>query len=111
MDNKKCIEIYTPNNILLFKVFFVENQIPMNNNGNGNGSSTENSTKKKNREDFITDPQIRMLFRLMAFEGFEGDKATERLKSVFKVDVIKEISKYNASKKIEQLLEEQKEVN
>jgi hypothetical protein len=56
----------------------------------------------------MTDAQKRYLFRLMADKGIEGDRAHQRLRELFQVDSLKEVSKLEASKMIERLLEEGK---
>ena len=56
----------------------------------------------------MTDAQKRYLFRLLAGQGFEEDKAHERLKELLHVDSLKEVTKSEASKMIERLLEESK---
>jgi hypothetical protein len=56
----------------------------------------------------MTDAQKRYLFRLLADQGIEGDKAHERLKELFQVDSLKEVTKLEASKMIERLIEEAK---
>lgn len=66
-----------------------------NGNGNGNGES-------------MTFPQKKFLFRLLAGQGIEGDKAQERLKDLFKVEHLKEVGKMEASRMIERLLKESK---
>jgi hypothetical protein len=55
----------------------------------------------------MSEAQRRYLFRILADQGIEGDAAFERLKSLFDVSVLKEVSKRDASKMIERLLEEQ----
>jgi hypothetical protein len=72
-------------------------------NGNGrNGSTSDNGSG-------MTYPQKRLLFRLMAQEGFEGDAARDELLKLFEVDTLKEVSKQEASRMIERLLKEAKE--
>lgn len=66
-----------------------------NGNGNGHGES-------------MTFPQKKFLFRLLAGQGIEGDKAQERLKDLFKVEHLKEVGKMEASRMIERLLKETK---
>jgi len=53
----------------------------------------------------MTDAQKRYLFRIMAEQGMEGDKAHEHLKALFGVDSLQEVSKAEASRMIEHLLE------
>lgn len=64
------------------------------------GSSKENPP--------MTDAQKRYLFRIMAEKGFENDQAYSKLKELFQVDSLREVTKLEASKMIERLLEEAK---
>ena len=54
----------------------------------------------------ITDAQKRYLFRILAEQGLEADKARQHLKDLFGVDSLQEVSKLEASRMIENLLEE-----
>jgi hypothetical protein len=74
-----------------------------NKGGNGNGNSRQNGNG-----DSMTFPQKKFLFRLLAGQGIEGDKAQERLKELFKVDHLKDVGKMEASRMIERLLKESK---
>ena len=56
----------------------------------------------------MTDAQKRYLFRILAERGIEGDQAYNRLKEIFQVDALKEITKMEASRAIERLLSEGK---
>jgi len=56
----------------------------------------------------MTDAQKRYLFRIMAEKGFENDQAYAKLKELFQVDSLREVTKLEASKMIERLLEEAK---
>jgi hypothetical protein len=47
-----------------------------------------------------------MLFRLMATQGIEGEKAHEELKKRFRVKSLQDVSKLEASQMIERLIEE-----
>ena len=67
------------------------------------GSSSENPP--------MTDAQKRYLFRIMAEKGYENDKGYARLKELFQVDSLKEVTKLEASKMIERLLDEGKNGN
>ena len=102
----KTIEVYAPNNILIFKVVVTDDagtskQKPANNNGHKRRNSN------RNNGDTITDPQKKYLFRLMAEKGLAEEAALEEIKSIFNVEKLNDISKIDASKAIEQLLEEQ----
>ena len=56
----------------------------------------------------MTDPQKRFLFRILADQGMEGDKAHEYLRKLFQVEILKDVTKFEASRMIEQLLAEAK---
>jgi hypothetical protein len=56
----------------------------------------------------MTDAQKRFLFRILAEKGIETEKAHQHLRELFQVDSLKEVSKLEASKMIERLLEEAK---
>jgi hypothetical protein len=74
------------------------------------GAKTDPSKKPipTNGEALITDSQKRLLFRLMADQGLEGEKAHERLKQEFQVISLKEVTKPEASRAIEKFLENAK---
>jgi hypothetical protein len=63
----------------------------------------------RNTGDLMTYPQKRLLFRLLAQEGIEGDKAEAELLKLCEVESLKEITKSEASRMIERLLKEAKE--
>ena len=54
----------------------------------------------------MTDAQRRFLFRLLADQGIEGEKAHEHLKKFFQVRSLREVPKLEASQGIERLLHE-----
>ena len=56
----------------------------------------------------MTDAQQRYLFRLLADQEIEGDEAYEKLKVLFQVDSLEEVTKMEASRMIEQFLEDAK---
>ena len=56
----------------------------------------------------MTDSQKRLLFRLLADQGVEGDRAHEQLKEQFQVNSLKEVTKAEASRGIEKLIEDAK---
>jgi len=79
--------------------------------GKGNGAHREQrggNGGRGNGDDSMTYPQKRLLFRLMAQDGFEGDDAKAELQRRFQVDSLEEVSKSEASRMIEQLLAEAK---
>ena|SRR5260221_4973678 len=56
----------------------------------------------------MTDAQKRYLFRILAEQGLEGDAASEHLKNLLQVNTLKEVTKQEASRAIERLLEKSK---
>jgi len=59
--------------------------------------------KKENVEDGITDPQQRLLFRILAEQGKTGNAAYEHLKTLFHVTDLSKVSKSEASRMIDRL--------
>lgn len=55
-------------------------------------------------DDPMTEAQRRYLFRLLSDQGIEGDAAYQHLKEAFGVESLSEVSKYDASRAIDQLL-------
>jgi hypothetical protein len=60
--------------------------------------------------DPMTDAQKRYLFRLLAEQGIEGDEAYKHLKKTFGVEYLREVTKQEASRAIDQLLKGEREV-
>ena len=52
----------------------------------------------------MSEAQRRYLFRLMAGQGFHKEGAEERLKDLFQVDALAAVTKQQAMKMIDQLL-------
>jgi len=78
-------------------------------------ASKEDETKEEKdqeevlqNDDPMTDAQKRYLFRILAGRGKEGDAAYEKLKELFQAESLKEVTKAEASRMIERLLEERK---
>lgn len=120
MENRtKCMDVVNKHGEVIVKIFLqpgdeflidykalaeanrTGNGGPKSKGGNGNGSS-------ERAEGLMTFPQKRLLFRLLADKGMEGDKAHEHLLKSFQVSSLKEASKYEASRLIERLLKEAK---
>ena len=78
----------------------------------GGDGKTEEGKKElgtgNNNAAMMTDAQKRFLFRILAEQGFEGEKAHEELKKAFGVDSLKKVTKLEASREIERRLEAQK---
>ena len=94
-----------------------QHHTPKNGTGNGQGNgqskvqtdlppqSSRQTQSQPNQQSMMTDSQKRLLFRLLADQGLEGDKAHEHLKKQFQVTTLKEVTKHEASREIEKLLE------
>jgi hypothetical protein len=112
MQQAKSIEVYTPSGILLFKAVLTDIAISLKTTSQSQIESTSKSEGKgngKSNGDSVTDPQKRLLFRLLANNyQLEGDQAFEKLKELFSVNSLKDVSKFEASKMIERLLEEER---
>ena len=97
-----------------------EHHTPKNGTGNGHGNGqskvqtgrppqpSQQKQSPPNQQSMMTDSQKRLLFRLLADQGLEGDKAHEHLKKQFQVTTLKEVTKQEASREIEKLLENAK---
>jgi hypothetical protein len=112
MQSAKSIEVYTPGGALLFKAIVTDINIaipevyppsetnfskPEKGNGNANGESMSEAQKK-------------LLFRLVAsVYKLDGDQIFEKIKELFGTKSLKPISKKEASKMIEHLLEKERE--
>jgi hypothetical protein len=112
MQQAKSIEVYTPTGILLFKAVLTDIAISLQTKPESlaeHSSKPEVKGNGRSNGEAVTEPQKRLLFRLMASNyQLEGDHAFEKLKELFKVNSLKEVSKFEASKMIERLLEEER---
>jgi len=75
-----------------------------------NGAGKSASAKQDDRRAAapMTDAQKRYLFRILAEQGIEGDDATVHLKKLLQVEALKQATKQEASRVIEQLFERSK---
>lgn len=82
-----CIEVRSSSGVVLFKVYAYET----------------------NLSDLaqMTEPQKRLLFRLLAAKGVEEGKIEDELRKLLNVGDLKDASRSEASRLIERLLEEQ----
>jgi len=80
---------------------------PADGNKRGDGGGKKNT----GAADTMTDPQKKYLFRIMAVQGKEGDDAHEELKRLFQAKTLKDVTKLDASRMIEELLEKEKQGN
>ncbi len=111
MNAAKCFELYTPDGSLICRLYYTEQPLPVEQKKEETAppaepSGTNHNGKGKTNGELMTSPQMRKLFRLMAAKGAEGEKAHEELKKLFQVDSLKEVSKLDASKMIDQLITE-----
>ena len=117
----KLIEVQTPKGEAFFQFRIVESVImeeeasppkPQPAPG-GNSAKPQNGEVKSQSVpcDPMTDSQKRYLFRIMAVRGKEGEDAHEELKRLFQVKTLKDVTKIDASRMIEELLEKEKQGN
>lgn len=107
----KSIELRTAEGKLIMSLYLVEKEVDPEAKPNAGGNRRSESKSEKNpglsgsqNGEPMTEAQRRYLFRILAEQGIEGDAAFEKLKSLFNVNVLKDVSKRDASKMIEQLL-------
>lgn len=112
MNNpKKCVEIYTTQGALIFKVIISDFIEPENNKSDAKPNTTPKTDKTNGNQngESITQAQKKYLFRLMATtHGLSGEEANTELKNLLGVNSLQEVSKSQASKMIEQLIEEER---
>lgn len=116
MEKKvRCIELRTSDGKVIFSLYFYDKEMVLEDNPKASVSQKPETRKEKTEitgskpdEPSMTDAQKRYLFRILAEQGIEGDKAHEHLKNIFQVDSLKEVTKLEASRMIEHLLEEAK---
>jgi hypothetical protein len=71
--------------------------------GNGNGTPKA-APRSGNGSEPMSEAQRRYLFRLMAGQGYQKEAAEERLKDLFEVGALSEVTKVAATRAIDQLL-------
>ena len=115
MKNKvKCVELRTIDGKAILVLYLYEKEIILEDSPKTNTEKPE--AKKESpaasapdeKEPIMTQAQKRYLFRILAEQGIEGDEAYQYLKDFFQVDSLKEVTKLEASKAIEQLIGEGK---
>jgi len=116
MEKKaKRIELRTPDGKVILVLYLYEKEVVLE-DSQGVSSDNRGEAKKEKpqprnpdpEEPLMTAPQKRYLFRILADKGIEGDEALQHLKDLFQVDSLREVTKLQASKMIERLLEEAK---
>jgi len=116
MKNKvKCIELRTNEGKVILSLYLYEKEIPLEDNLEASVNEKTDVKKEKSQkgnpkedDSLMTDAQKRYLFRILAGNGLEADEAHEKLKELFQVDSLKDVTKVEASNAIEKLLEESK---
>lgn len=108
----KKIEVRTADDKLILNLYLVEKEVDSESKQNTSGnrrqeSRSGNQGNGSQGSEAMTEAQRRYLFRILAEQGIEGDAAFEKLISLFDVNALKDVSKRDASKMIEQLLENQ----
>ena len=76
--------------------------------GDGRKDDGKKEPTPAGNESLMSEPQKKYLFRILAEQGLEGEKAHEDLKKAFGVDSLKKVTKLEASREIERRLEQQR---
>ena len=108
--NAKCVEVRSADGKLMFSLHLHNGEMGAARKAHapsGRQSSVESqtSTGGPNDPSLMTEAQKRYLFRILADQGFEEERAFQRLKELLGVETLKEVTKREASRLIEQLLE------
>ncbi len=110
MQDERCFEILTPDGHVVLTVRVVNGSVATEAKEpdvtkRSTTPATERGTQRSEGES-MTNAQKRYLFRLMAVRGFEGDKAHEELKRRLRVRSLSDVTKLDASRLIEHLVDE-----
>ena len=106
MNTVRQIEVRTPGgNPILTLHFVYQPDVPSTQSEPSNGATDEHGSRPSNG-DPMTDSQKRYLFRLLAEQGVEEDRAHDELKQMLKVHSLKDACKFDASIMIKRLLGE-----
>ena len=115
MKNKvKCVELRTIDGKAILVLYLYEKEIILEDSPKTNSEKPEAkkedpaASAPEEKEPAMTQAQKRYLFRILAEQGIEGDEAYQYLKDFFQVDSLKEVTKLEASRAIEQLIGEGK---
>jgi hypothetical protein len=109
----KTLELRTAEGKLIVSLYLVEKEMDSEDKSKSPGNRSPETRTEKSQGDgsqngeLMTEAQRRYLFRILAEQGIEGDAAFERLKSLFDVTALKDVTKRDASAMISRLLEEQ----
>lgn len=111
----KCVDLRTVDGKAILVLYLYEKEIVLEDSQEAEAQKRPKEPEmekakasSKTEEPLMTDAQKRYLFRILAENGIEGDKAHQQLKELFQVDSLREVSKLEASRMIERLLEEAK---
>jgi len=110
----KCFEVRTNGGKVILSLYVYDSEVVTVENPELSEGKKEETKTEKTHETSQTDgkemtsAQKRFIFRLMAGQGIEAEKAHQQLMEFFQVDSLKDVTKYEASKMIERLLEESK---
>lgn len=109
----KTIELRSAKGELIVSLYLVEKEVDSEGKQNHSGNRRQESAGERGQGngsqngEMMSEAQRRYLFRILAEQGIEGDNAYTHLKNNFGVSNLKEVSKRDASKLIERLLEDQ----
>lgn len=114
MEKKvRCIELRTSDGKVILNLYLYDKEMTLEDNPEASVTEKPETRKEKGQvkspqtdEPLMTDAQKRYLFRILAEKGIEGDEAHQQLKDLFQVGSLKEVTKLEASRMIERLLEE-----
>lgn len=110
----KCFEVRTNGGKVILSLYVYDSEVvTVESPELSEGKKEETKTEKRHETSQtdgkeMTSAQQRFIFRLMAGQGIEAEKAHQQLMEFFQVDSLKDVTKYEASKMIERLLEESK---
>jgi len=99
--NVRCIEVRTANGEHLLDLYLHTKE-----SDRQDYSRDKPQGNYPNGDSDMTEAQKRYLFRILAERGLEPEKAHERLKELLHVSSLEDVTKLEASRMIESLLEE-----
>ena len=107
METKeRLVEVRTAEGRPILSLLLTERQGASSSQDTAVTEGASQASGQASSDSSMTDAQKRYLFRILAEQGLEPDGAHERLKELFAVQSLQEVSKREASKMIEHLLEE-----
>lgn len=107
-NSRKCVNVKTKEGKVIVSLYLEPGQGYVLETGVEQAKGGKAKDEKSGNGSSMTHPQKRLLFRLLADQGIEGDKAHEHLKKLFQVTSLGDVSKMEASKMIEHLLKKAK---